>query len=260
MKEARAAQLLELTGRVVNVAQQEGASTPYAGRVKRTAGISSLLVALALWASLAYAHEDQEFHLAGATFCVDPASVQVELELPNRARAESAQTILERNLTQMLTATLERSGVTFEIQDSCAQATDYTLLVANVRYLDPKNYVGFGKQAHSYALFLQVGGYTSAVSVELTQQLPSNRYTAYLSEIYAEGDEGRPFEPFVVDEGVKVVQALTAYWWEDNPRRSLQALLLPPLVGTFLALLSGVAIWWALRRRSRRKRTHSLSG
>lgn len=217
--------------------------------MKRTVGLCGLLVTLLFWWSPTYAHENQAFHLGGTTFCVDPASVQVALELPSRTRTAAAKTILERDLAQMLRTTLARSGVAFEVRERCAGARDYTLLVAEVRYLDPKSYVGFGKQAHTYTLLLQVGGYAAAPSVALTQQLPSNRYNAWLSEIYAEGDEGRPFEPFVVGEGRKLAQGLTAYWWEDNPRRSLRAALLPPLLGSTLALVSGATVWWLLRRQ-----------
>jgi hypothetical protein len=80
-----------------------------------------------------------------------------------------------------------------------------------------KSYAGFGKQAHTYNLFLQVGRYADASSVALTQQLHANRYNAWLSEVYAEGDTGGPFEPFVVGEGRRLTQGLMAYWWEDNP-------------------------------------------
>jgi hypothetical protein len=210
---------------------------------------------LACWSSPAYAHEGQEFHLAGATFCVDPASVQVSLDLPSRERTASARKVLERDLLKMLEATLERGGVAFDVRDRCADARDYTLLVADVRYLDPRNYIGFGDGAHTYTLSVQIGGYTDAPSVQLLEQLPTTNYHAYLSEIYAEGDEGKPFEPFVVSEGSRLVQGMTAYWREDNPRRSLRAALLPPLLGGALALLSGASAWWALRRRGAGKRS-----
>lgn len=234
---------------------RQGYATPYAGGVKRTAGLRRLLIALACWSSLAYAHEEQEFHLAGASFCVDPASVQVALDLPSRERTASAQKVLERDLLELLETTLDRAGVAFDVRDRCAGARDYTLLVADVRYLDPKSYIGFGKGAHTYSLFLQIGGYTEALSARLLEQLPTTNYSAYLSEIYAEGDEGRPFEPFLVSEGSRLVQGLTAYWWEDNPRRSLRVTLLPPLLGGALALLSGASAWWALRRRGAGKRS-----
>jgi hypothetical protein len=195
------------------------------------------------------AHEGQEFHLSGTTFCVDPASVQVALDLPSPARTASARKLLKRDLLKMLTATLDRSGVTFDVRDRCEGARDYTVLVADVRYLNPENYVGFGEGAHNYSLFLQIGGYADAPSAELLEQLPTTTYSAYLGEIHAEVDEGKPSEPLVVSEGSKLMQGLTAYWWEDNPRRSLRDTLLPPLLGGALALLSGVLTWQALRRR-----------
>lgn len=218
-------------------------TTPYAGRMKRKATFCGLLVTLLAWLGPANGHENQEFHLVGASFCVDPASVQVALDLPSQTRTAAAHKVLTRELSEMLETTLDRSQVAFEVRDRCDAATGYTLLVADVHYLDPKNYVGFGKQAHNYNLFLQVGGYDAAASVELVQQLSDNRYNAYLSEIHAEGDEGKPFEPFVIGEGVKLVQGLAAYWWEDNPRRDPQATLLPPVLGGLTALLTGGATW-----------------
>lgn len=241
-------------------AQQEHA-TPYAGPVKRTVGLCGLFIALACWSSPVGTHEGQEFHLPGASFCVDPASVQVRLNLPSQERTASAQKVLKRDLLEMLETTLDRAGVAYEVRDRCAGARDYTLLVADVRYLDPETYIDFGKGAHTYSLYLQVGGYTDAASAQLLEQLPTTNYSAYLSEIYAEGDEGKPFEPFVVSEGSRLVQGVTAYWWEDNPRLDLRATLLPPLLGGMLALQSGVSAWWALRRKGAGKRSvYSSSG
>lgn len=238
-----------------------GHATLYAGRVNRTAGPLGFLVVIALWLGTVSAHEDQQFHLADATFCVDPASVQVVLDLPSPERTASAQKVLKPDLMKMLTATLDRSQVAYEVKERCTDARDYILLVADVRYLDPRNYSGFGEGAHNYNLFLQIGGYTDAPSVQLLEQLSTNNYSAYLGEIYAEGDEGKPFEPLVVSEGSRLVQGLTAYWWQDNPRRSLRAALLPPLSGGTLALLSGASVWWALRRKGAGKRNlYSSSG
>lgn len=161
----------------------------------------------------------------------------------------------------MLKAALDRSGVAYEVKERCTDARDYMLLVADVRYLDPKTYIGFGKQAHNYNLSLQVGGFTAERSPDRVQPLLTNNYDAYLSDIYAEGDEGKPFEPFVVGEGTKLVRGMTAYWWEDNPRRNLRSPLLLPLLGGMLALLSGVSVWWALHRRGASKRNvYSSSG
>lgn len=200
---------------------------------------------LALTCSLnAAAHEDQAFHLAGARFCIDPASVQVTLELPNLERITSTRQLLAADLGKLLEATLKRAGVDYSVQGRCARARDYIVLAADVRYLDPETYRGFGKDAYSYTLVLQVGCYAATSA----QQLPESRYTAFLSDIYAQGYNGRPFEPFVAGEGEKLVQGLTAYWWEDNPPRTLGATLLPPLLGTVLALLCSMVVWWVLRR------------
>lgn len=161
-----------------------------------------------------------------------------------------------------LKAAMNRSQVIHKIKERCTDSHNYTLLVADIRYLGPKTYIGFGEGAYNYTLSLKTSGYADPSSVKRAQGLSTNTYNAFLSEIYAEGDEGRLFEPFVVSEGSELVQELTAYWWEDNPRRSRRATLLPPLLGGALALLSGVvAAWWALRRRSAGKKSrHSPSG
>lgn len=247
--------------RVVKPHAVRGNRVAYGRYMTRAAGLRSVLVCAAGWLAAATAHENQKFHLAGATFCVDPASAHVSLDLPRPQRTASARKVLKGKLLKMLEATLSRSQVSYRVSDRCADARDYTLLVADIRYLDPKTYVGFGNQAYNYNLFLQVGSYDNAVSVQLTQQLPTDRFNAFVSEIYAEGDEGKPFEPFVVGEGSKLVQGLTAYWWEDNPRKSLRARLLSPLLGGALALLSGVTAWWVLRRRGVSEQPrHSSSG
>ena len=225
--------------------------TAYALPVIRTVGLRSGLILAVCWLSAVRGHENQQFHLAGTNFCVDPASVQVVVNLPGPQQTASVQKALKRDFSKTLEATLSRSQVAYRVSDRCTDARDYTLLVADVRYLDPETYVGFGARAYNYNLFLQVGEY-DAMSVQ-TQQLLTDRYNAFLSEIYAEGDQGRPLGQFVVREGSRLVQGLAAYWWEDNPRRSLRATLLPPLLGTVLALLGGVKVWWTLRRRGAAK-------
>ena len=220
------------------------------GRMRWRWAFGLFLLGLLGGSSPATAHEDAPFHLGGARLCVDPASVQVALALGTRqAGAAAAYTLLRRDLTAMLTATLARSGVTYRIEESCAGAADYTLLKADVRYLDPATYLGFGRDAHNYNLFVQVGGYDAPAAVARNGFLPTYRYTASLSEIYTRDDTDAALGPFVVGEGEKLVGALTAFWWEDNPRLGLRAALLPPLLGTVLALVSGGVVWSLLRRR-----------
>ena len=146
--------------------------------MKRTARLCGVLVALTCWVGPASAHENQEFHLAGARFCVDSASAQAVLDLPSPARAASSRKVLERDLLAALTAVLARAGAAYEVRERCAGARDYALLVADVRYLDPETYVGFGDGAHNYNLFLQVGGYRGAAAVRRDRRLPDNRYNA----------------------------------------------------------------------------------
>lgn len=130
--------------------------------MKSRANFCTMLAVLACWPGVAAAHEDGEFHLAGATFCVYPASVQIALDLPSPKRTVSARETLERDLLGMLEDALDRSGVAFDVIDRCTGTSHYTLLVADVRHLDPRTYVGFGKGAHNQSLSLQVGGYTDA--------------------------------------------------------------------------------------------------
>lgn len=211
-------------------------------------------------ARVAQAHEDQAFHLAGVRFCVDPASVQVQLELPSPARTRSAERALKAELQAALAVTLARSQVSHLLQDSCSSSRAYTRLLAEVRYLDPETYIGFGQRSYSYTLSLQVGTFAGRKSAEGVEQLPTPTYSAFVSDIYPEAEE-RPFEPFVAHEGERLVQGLAAYWWEDNPQRPLRATLLPPLLGSLLALLSGAALLWALRRRrAGRTEPYSSSG
>jgi hypothetical protein len=114
----------------------------------------NLLPVLACGPGVVSAHEGQEFHLAGATLCVDSASVQVALNLPSRARTASSQMSMKCDLLKMLTTTLDRGGVAYEVRKRCEGVRDYTVLVADVRYLDPEHYVGFGEGAHNYSLSL----------------------------------------------------------------------------------------------------------
>lgn len=224
----------------------------YTERV-RLHGIGRLLFTIATWVIaewtvLASAHEDQAFHLAGMRFCIDPKSVHVALEVPDAARLQASEQLLREELLATLTATLQRSQVAYEALDSCERSEHYLLLVADVRYLDPKVYLGFGDQSYNYNLVLQVGDFVDEGSARELQPLPNGKYDAYLGEIYAE-TESRPFEPFVVRQGAQLVNDLGAYWWEDNPPRTSRLALLPPLLGSVLALLSAAAVWWRLRRR-----------
>lgn len=197
------------------------------------------------------AHEDAEFHLAGLTFCVDTDSVQVDLELPDAPRRATAQAALTRSLAEQLEAVFARTGVAAAFQASCAGSRAYTILTADVRYLDPESYVGFGNQPYNYTLFVQVGRHNGMAALEALGHLPDNQYNAWVSEIYAEGDAGRPFEQFVPEQAAPLIGGLTSYWWEDNPIRAGGSRLAPPLIGGVLALATAFVLLRLLRRRAR---------
>lgn len=198
----------------------------------------------------ALAHEDAEFHLTGMTLCIDPNSVQVKLDIPSASRTATAQTALTRSLAKRLEGVFTRTGVDADFAASCVGSDAYTLLTADIRCLNPENYVGFGRDPYNYTLFLQIGRHNGLAEVQEIGMLPDNQYNAYASEIYPEGDEGMPFEQFVPQQAQPLIGQLASYWWEDNHVRSRWAWVTPPLAGGVLALLTALLLFLLLKKRS----------
>ena len=209
----------------------------------------ALLLGLLLAFSGAAAHGDFAIHLARQTLCVAPASVVLNFEGVDEARQAAARETLLRTLGAELRGVLAAANVGVEERASCADADAFVLLVAGVRYLDPRSYIGFGEEAYSYDLSLRVGALESGAAAE-TPELRDLRFAASAGDIHSEGETGEPFEGALEAQAVPLFKSLAAAWWEDNPPGGWRRLL-PPLLGVGLSVLAVATALAIAGRRGR---------
>lgn len=124
----------------------------------------------------------------------------------------SAQPRLERQLRSAFIRELQRAGVTRIAAVSCAGRDARVQLLANVRYLNPKQYQGFGDPAYSYSVHLTVA----------RKQTPGGkstpRFTAMTSDIHSEAQTRRKFEIVVAEWGAELAGDLSEAWQKANPK------------------------------------------
>ncbi len=204
----------------------------------------------------ALAHGDFPIHLAGQTLCLAPTSVIFDFEEMDAARQAAARDGLVQTLRADLTNVLATANVNLEEQTSCADDDAFVLLTVGVRYLDPRTYIGFGGDAYSYDLSLQVGALDedalAAGPGDMPVPLQNLRFAASAGDIHSEGETGAPFEEAVEAQAAPLIGTLAAAWWEDNPPGAWRRLL-PPLLGVTLGALTVAAVLAVAKRRGRRR-------
>ena len=218
-------------------------------------GLLRSLCALLLGCLLntALAHGDFPIHLAGQTLCLAPTSVIFDFEEMDAARQAAARNELVRELRADLTNVLATANVNLEEQTSCAADDAFVLLTVGVRYLDPRTYIGFGEDAYSYDLSLQVGALEDALaagSESTPVTLQNLRFAASAGDIHSEGEIGAPFEEAVETQAAPLIGALAAAWWEDNSPGAWRKFL-PPLLSVGLSVLIAAVIFAVARSRRR---------
>ena len=146
--------------------------------------------------------------LGGVTLCLEPSSVQLEIEsvvLSPTARQNVRQAVLD---------TLQKRLETLNISHtSDCTAGSYVLLSLYVRFLDPQTYLGFPENSYTYVTAAQVGGFVIDAQAETV--LPESVYSASASDIFQAATPGE-LERRLVGLGEAEVEALTQTWVEAN--------------------------------------------
>lgn len=211
-----------------------------------------LPLACAALVGFAGAHGEQGSDLRGTTLCMDLASVGVTFEDLSPGRAAQARRAVLPTLRRELPASLERAGVRHEVRPSCAGRDGLTRLQVNVRYLDPRHYVGFGDPAYSYEVGMRVSNPESARSGVAGVVGARRGFSSGWADIHSESRTGRPFEEIVVGWGEEQMRDLIVAWRRDNPTPAERVARLGPLVPGLLGLVVGTVLtglgWWVLRR------------
>lgn len=155
--------------------------------------------------------------LGRVALCTAASSVRVVFEDMGSWGQHLAKPRLERALRQRLNDALAKAGVA-RVRSASCQSRDAALqLVANVRYLDPKHYVGFGDPAYSYSLSLSV------TRAPLVAGKTALRFAAGHSDIHSETRTGRKFEGVVAEWGAELVGDLAQAWRKANPGATSRA-------------------------------------
>lgn len=167
--------------------------------------------------SCALAHgESATVNLRGAVLCLDPAAVELRFEETPAERQRQLRGVRE-TLRASLLRGLWAGGVRHETRASCRKSLASTRVVINVRYLNPKTYVGFGDPAYSYTLGMQVGspGGRPAASPAKT---PPIGFASSLSDIHSEARTKQPLAKMLAALGQTQAQDLVRAWQKANPR------------------------------------------
>ncbi len=217
----------------------------------------------AVWATLlagftppAGAHGQTINTLGGSVLCLDPASVEVTVQDLQRPHPAAVRAALLQDLTRTLRADLTRSRVPTKSRPSCQGDAAYTQLAVEVRYLNPRNYVGFGDPAYSFSLYARV--------MDLRTDPITYRFVSGYDDIHSEGRTHQPFEGALRTWGAEEVRDVAVAWHTTNPlgaavgtaggltllldRSPLMALAVGVVGGTALMLL-GLLVWRRARPR-----------
>lgn len=177
----------------------------------------SLALTAGVLGSCALAHgESPVVNLRGAVLCLDPTSVRLNIEDTPAARRGPVQAVGQA-VRRALVTSLKAGGVRYETRASCRGSPASTLVLIDVRYLNPKNYVGFGDPAYSYTLSLQVGpgpGRPAAATGKNT----AVQFASSWSDIHSEARTKQSVATMLTALGKTQAQDLMRAWRKDNPR------------------------------------------
>lgn len=173
---------------------------------------SFVLASVCCGATLALAHgESTPADLRQTRLCLDSSSVRVQFESMTTEAQLAVRPRLERSLRGALIRGLQRENVVRVAAASCVERDAHVQLTASVRYLDPKQYKGFGDPAYSYGVQLTVFRLKSPGA-------PSTpRFAAGTSDIHSEGNTKKKFEVVVSAWGAELAEDLSAAWRQANP-------------------------------------------
>lgn len=196
---------------------------------RRPAGALGATIWVAAWiAGTAFAHGVGRAELTGTRPCVDARSLELVFEGLDAERRARARAVLHADLGGMPAALLSAAGVALERAHACLSGSDALRLRAEVRYLDPERYRGFGDPAYSYTLTLRVGpppGVESGaesgaeLGVEPDGDVLAPAFVAGRSDIHSEPRDGGPFERQLAWAARELLADLALAWHDDNPAR-----------------------------------------
>lgn len=214
--------------------------------VKPVPGLLALL--LVGLAGNALSHGETTSDLSGVSLCVDARAAQVTLEELPAARAAGVQARLASGLRQSLLNALKDTQIPYDAPPSCQGRSGMTQIRAEVRYLDPQTYQGFGDPAYSYAVMVRVSG-----PPDPPQAQPKRGFSAGYSEIHSESRTGRPFEAVVGQWAGELSSDLAQVWQRGHPTlmgRVVQAWPVGLTAGIAL-LTAWIGYGWKRRRAGR---------
>lgn len=176
--------------------------------------------------------------LAGVRLCSDDDSVQVSFEGDDDGLR--TQLVRER-LERAVRATLRAGGVPWRTEPACPAGRGYLAIGLHVRDAS-----WFAPRASEYALEVRVGWRRTGDGPARAD--PPDAFDFAVVELYDERAVGVPafvYLPRYVEAGLR---DLAVSWWEDREPTAPVPPWVPALGGA-LALATGAASAWILRRR-----------
>ncbi len=154
-------------------------------------------------------------NLRGAVLCLEPGSVRLNFGDTPAARRGPIRGV-GQTIQRALVTSFRAGGVRYETRASCGASPASTLVLIDVRYLNPKNYVGFGDPAYSYTLSLQVGPGQERPAAA-TAKNTAIQFVSSWSDIHSEARTGKTVTTMLAALGRTQAQDLVRAWRKDNP-------------------------------------------
>lgn len=179
-------------------------------------GLQALALATGLLGCSALAHgEAGATHLHGAVLCLDATSVQLRFE--GLSAAQQRPLITRRDaLNRALLGVFRTAHVRHETRASCQTSQAFTRVLVEVRYLNPKTYVGFGDPAYAYTLRMAVGPAEARAGTSASKR-PAIQFASAWSDIHSEGNTKKPLSGVLTALGQEQARDLARAWQHDNP-------------------------------------------
>ncbi|MEW6422043.1 MAG: hypothetical protein AB1511_10000 [Deinococcota bacterium] len=154
-------------------------------------------------------------NLRGAVLCLDSTSVQLRFEGLSAAQ-QRPLAALRDTLNRVLVQAFQAAHVRYETRASCQKSPAFTRVLVEVRYLNPKTYVGFGDPAYAYTLRLEVGTAGATVGA-VSSKNAAIQFASAWSDIHSEGSTKKSLAETLTALGQEQARDLAHAWQHGNP-------------------------------------------
>lgn len=203
---------------------REGRTRPVGpGRLVKAMLLALLLVApVSAWAGGQKDEGDQDnllHDLNRVSMCVDGDSVALHLDGFAPARRGGAEKTLVPGVVQAMgSLTHKLARASLQQSASCVGSATYLAVDIRITALDPNVYRRYGRHPYSYAIWVQVGQYTTLDQRSSDDpSLAALRFEGFDENVFDENGPRRAVEGAVLGQSRQLLANLEAAYQMDNP-------------------------------------------